>query len=332
MKRSFLLPLLVLGLFFAPDVNLPSAGAQQAIELRIATLAPDGSSWMRVFNAWNTSLRQATNNRLSLRFYAGGSQGDERDFVRKMRAGQMDGAVVTTTGLGIMVRSALVLATPGLITEYAQLDRVRQRLASTFDQQFTENGYKLLGWGDAGQMRLFSVDRIQRPSELASHRPWVWRDDPVYTEYFQAMNANPVRLGVPEVLPGLQTRMVDSLFTSAIAGVSLQWHTRTRFASRQTFNILVGATVISKQKFDSLPPDLQQALVDTAQRAHLSAQRLIQRDDANAFNTVQQRGVQVNDLGSHYQEWMTAARTARERLAGRVYPRALLDQVTQAMQ
>jgi TRAP-type C4-dicarboxylate transport system substrate-binding protein len=135
MKKRILLPLIVAAVAMAlPGSSAPPAQAQAArnVELRIATLAPDGSSWMRVFNAWNQSLQEATGDatggRVSLRLYPGGSQGDERDFIRKMRDGQLDGAAVTTTGLGQVARSTLVLAVPGLITEYAQMDRVRRRL------------------------------------------------------------------------------------------------------------------------------------------------------------------------------------------------------------
>ncbi len=137
MKHRFALTLMALALAFlasaVPGGVVKSADAEGATELRIATLAPSGSSWMRVFNAWNSSLQKLTNNTLKLRFYTGGSQGDERDFVRKMRAGQMDGAAVTTTGLGMVVRPVLVLALPGVITEYDHLDRVREELNAHFD-------------------------------------------------------------------------------------------------------------------------------------------------------------------------------------------------------
>ena len=121
----------------------------------MATLAPSGSSWMKVFNAWNQTVQKETNKTLKFSFYAGGSQGDERDFVRKMRAGQMDGAAITTTGLGMLVRSVLVLALPQVITEYSQLDRVRTELNAQFEEMFDQEGYKLLGWGDVGKTRLF---------------------------------------------------------------------------------------------------------------------------------------------------------------------------------
>ncbi|MBC7173733.1 MAG: hypothetical protein H5U40_14935 [Polyangiaceae bacterium] len=57
MRRSLLAAILLTGLaLFYPEGVLRDVSAQETIELRIATLAPQGSSWMRVFNAWNRSL------------------------------------------------------------------------------------------------------------------------------------------------------------------------------------------------------------------------------------------------------------------------------------
>src|SRR5690606_32486456 len=172
------------------------------------------------------SLKQATNNRLALRFYPGGSQGDERDFIRKIRAGQLDGAAVTSNGLGQVVRPVLVLQAPGLFSGYPAIDRVRSELASEFDTQFEEAGFKLLGWGDAGKARLFSNKPIRRPQDLRGVRPWAWNSEPMFSEMLSIVGANGVQLGVPEVYPALQTRMVDTVPASALAAVSLQWFTR----------------------------------------------------------------------------------------------------------
>jgi len=330
MPRRLLIPvvLLLAAAFLVPGESLQAQG--DTYTLRIATLAPQGSTWMRIFNAWNNSLRQRTNNRLTLQFYPGGSQGDERDFVRKMRAGQMDGAVVTSTGLGQIVRPVMVLAVPGIFREYAQLDRVRGRFQRQFEQQFDANGYHLLGWGDAGKLRLFSRRAITRPQQLRSVRPWAWRDDTVFSEFLSVVGANPVRLGVPEVYPALQTGMVDTVPSSALAAVALQWYTRLTHVTAQNMGILIGAAVLKKDKYEALPEDLRTALDETSTQAHRALRRAVRRDDERAYATIQRRGITAVDISEHEDEWAAAAATTRENLAGRLYPRSLLNRVVAA--
>ncbi|MBW2160597.1 MAG: TRAP transporter substrate-binding protein DctP [Deltaproteobacteria bacterium] len=114
----------------------PHADADEKTVIRYATIAPAASAFGKILKAWGRSLSKETEGRVEFRYYAGGSQGDERDFIRKMRAGQMDAAGVTTIGLGIVVRPVLVLSAPGVIETYEQLDRVRDKMNERFAKMF----------------------------------------------------------------------------------------------------------------------------------------------------------------------------------------------------
>lgn len=327
-RRSLTLVLALAGLTLVPGISEP-VGAQQATELRIATVAPDGSPWMAVFRRWDRDLRERTGGQLGLTFYPGGSQGQESEYIDKMGAGQLDGAAVTSGGLGQIVRPVLVLSAPGVFTEYAQIDRARRRLASRFEQQFERNGYKLLGWGDVGKARLFSTHRIEQPSDLRARRPWAPRNDEVFAEFLSVVGANPRRLGITEVYPALNTGMVDTVPASALAAVSLQWYTKLRFFSEQNSGVLVGATILRKEKFDALSAEHQTALTETAAHSHRLLARAIRREDDRSLRVLQRRLTSV-DTSAHEAEWAAAAETTRNNLAGRVYPRALLDAVIRA--
>ena len=321
---------IALAAIMSPMAGDGLAAAESAAEIRIATLAPNGSSWMKVFNAWNRSVQKLSNDSLKLRFYAGGSQGDERDFVRKMRAGQVDGASITTLGLGQLVRPVLVLTVPGVFTEYAQLDRVRDELSGQFSAMFEREGYAVLAWGDVGKTRLFSTQRIERPSDIKKMRPWAWKDDVIFTEFLKVVGANPVRLGMPEVYPGLQTPMIDTVPASALAALSMQWHTRLKFVSGRNSGIIVGATVLRQDKLDALSEAHRKILLDTSRRVEDALKKSIRRDDAKAYETMVRRGMTVIEADEYQAEWDDVSRQVRERLAGRVYPKSLLEAVTAA--
>ena len=227
-RRSLFVALIAAFLCLLPGVAPRDVDAQagETITLRIATLAPRGSPWHRVFMAWNNSLRERTGGRLELQIFPGGSQGDERDFIRKIRIHQLEGAAVTSIGLGLVVRPVLVLQAPGIFSDYAQLDRARTGMDSEFRGLFADNGMQLIGWGDVGRGRIFSNRPILQPTDLRSVRPWVPTDDAMFTEFLSVIGANGVRLGIPEVLPGLSTGQIDTVVASATAASALQWHTR----------------------------------------------------------------------------------------------------------
>lgn len=333
MMRRFLITALVAGVALAvPGSSPPPVDAQnQAVELRIATLAPRGSAWMRVFNAWNADLQQQTNNQVSLRFYPGGVSGDERDFIRKIRADQMDGAAVTTTGLSQVARSILVLTAPGVASTYQEVDRVRSgAMGDQLNGILEAEGMVNLGWGDVGEARIFSTSPIQRPQDLRSARPWAWREDVVFSEFLRVVGANPVRLGVPEVYPALQTGQVNAVPASALAAVSLQWHTRLTHVTADSSGVIIGATILKKDKFDALTADQQAALRSTSAQAHTLLQRVIRRDDQRAYERVLERGMTAVSTTAYEAEWRQAASQTRQQLTGRLYSAQLLQQVWRA--
>ena len=326
-KHLFVVALATAALFL-PGANLSKAAADGPIVIRYASLAPPSSAFGRILKAWGRTFKKETEGRAELRFYTGGSQGDERDFIRKIRAGQIDAAGITTTGLGMIVRPILVLTAPGLITEMNQLIHVRTALRSRFETMFRDSGFELLTWGDGGKNRLFSTKPFAVPSDLKSGRPWAWKDDPVFAGYLGVIGANPVRVGANEVYGGLQTRMIDTVPSSCIMAVAIQWYTKLNYMAKQNFNILIGGSIIKKEVFDRLTPGDQKILLDTAERGARAIDRIVMRDDESAYRTLVERGIKEVDLNPHRAEWDAVAKQAREQLAGRVYSKSLLAEVT----
>jgi TRAP-type C4-dicarboxylate transport system substrate-binding protein len=287
---------------------------------------------MKVLNAWKATLEKETEGRLKLRFYPGGSQGDERDFVRKMRVGQLDGGVVTMTGMSMLVRPMVILVLPDFLDTYEKLDRVRLKMAAQFEKLFEDEGFMMVAWGDAGKTRLFSQKKIERPSDIKSMRPWMWKDDLIFIEFYDVIGANGVRLGVPEVYPGLQTKMIDVVTSSALTAVALQWYTRVQYMTGHNTAIIAGGMVMRKEKVDGLPPDLKEAFLRTSKRVETLLNRTIRRDDQKAYDVVLKKGIVATDTSKYKAEWATAAKQVRDRMTGRVFSKSLLDAVEAAAQ
>ena len=330
-RRSWLVFVLAAACLLVGGTGERHAEGDEKTVIRYATIAPAGSSFGKILKAWGRSLSTETEGRVEFRYYSGGSQGDERDFIRKMRAGQMDAAGVTAIGLGIVVRPVLVLSAPGVIETYEELARVREKMNDRFAKMFDEAGFILLAWSDAGKGHIMSTTPIRRPADLKSARPWAWKDDPVFAGYLTTIGANPVRVGVPEVYGGLQTRMLDTVPASALAAVALQWYTRLNYMAREKLGILVGGSLIKQEKFDELTEHDQKALIDTSIRAAKANDTLARRDDARAYASLVKRGMVEVDTLPYKAEWDAVAKKTRDNLAGRVYSKSLLEAVEKAV-
>ena len=323
--------LMVAALCIPGTATVSSAGAETATMIRIASLAPPGSSFVKVLKAWGRTLAKETEGRVELRVFSGGSEGDDRELIRKIKAGKLDAAGVATTGLSLIAPEIQVLTAPGLLTTDAALDRARKKLDKRFQKAIEDGGFKLLTWGDGGKNRIFSSIPFASPADLAKKPAWAGKDNAVVEEFVKAIGANPVRVGPSGVFPGLGDNELQIVPASAMAAVAFQWYTRLKAMTSSNFNIIVGGSVISKKKFDGLTIADQKTLLDTAKRAARKLDQIVQRDDGRAYETLIGRGIAVVDTTAHQAAWDAVAKKARERLAQRgVYSKSLLRAVESA--
>lgn len=323
MPTPWIAALLALVLTTIPTAGRLHAQDTQRHVLRMAFMVPRSQQVVLEIKKWEKRLQDATGGRLGLQVFFGGVAGDEKDVLRKIRAGQLDGTAVTTAAMSQFVRQVLVMDAPGLFTNYAQVDAVRTALKTDFANEAYSNGFKVMGWGDFGRIRIFSKDPIRRLSDFRRMRPWVWDEHPIMREFFSVIGVTGVPLGLPEVYGGLQTQMVDTVFASALASLALQWFTKTPNVSADSLGFINAGLVISRSKFDSLPLDVQQVLVGMASQYQGQAVDLLRQSDDQTYARLLQRGIKpivVSDRA----EWTRVGKQLRERFVGRLYSRATL--------
>jgi len=329
-SQLVVLSLILFTLFVSVDPFFNRAGAEEAAkpthQLRLATLAPRSSDLGKAFQRLRKELREKTNGDVELKMYHGGVAGDEETVVRKMRVGQLDGALLTSTGLGALVPQVLVLQAPGLITSYPALDDVRKELAPQLEALFTKAGYTLVSWGDSGQVRIFSKHKIQHPDDLKGVRPWVWRGSPTMRAFIEAAGANGVTLGLPEVFGALQTGMVDTVIASSIGVLGFQWHTRLKTITKPGGGIVVGAYVIKTDRLNALPEVARNHILQSAKEHAQEFREGGRKFDEEATEALMGRLKAVN-LWRNQHAWEAVQREARNALAGRLYSRSLMARV-----
>jgi TRAP-type C4-dicarboxylate transport system substrate-binding protein len=315
----------------AAMLALPGGKVATAAEtqfLRIATLAPRDSDLAKAFLKLDKSLRTATNNAWGVRLYPGGVAGDESDVIRKIKIGQMDASLITSVGLSQIVRETTILTLPGVITGYKQLEAVQAAMSKEWEASFEKSGYKLLGWGETGQLRWFAKTALTRPTSVKNMRPWVWPASHSQKETLHAAGATGVPLGVPEVYGALQTGMVDMVISTCVAMVSLQWHANLKFMTKNTTGVLVGALLMGGDKWKSMPADVQ-AQVDGEVTKNRSGDKAdIRAADERSYQAMLKRGYTANEwTGDALTEYNTIADTVQKRLVGRMYSQETLDRV-----
>jgi TRAP-type C4-dicarboxylate transport system substrate-binding protein len=304
------------------------ATAAETQYLKIATLAPRDSDLAKAFLKLDKQLKGATGGAWGVKLFAGGTQGDETDVIKKIAEGQLDASLITSVGLSQIVRETTLLTTPGVITTYKQLEAVQAALSGEWEASFEKAGYKLLGWGETGQLRWFAKTPLLRPSSVAQMRPWVWPASHSQKETLRAAGGNGVPLGVPEVFGALSTGMIDMVISTCVAMVSLQWHANLKYMTKNTTGILVGALLMGGNRWKAMPPDVQKLVAQEVNKNRAEDKVDIRAADDRSYQAMLKRGYTANEwTGEALAEYQKISDTVQKRLVGRMYTQAMLDKV-----
>lgn len=296
--------------------------------LTFATLAPERSAWDKVFKAFAKEIEKASGGEIEVKIYGGGVQGDETVAVQKMRSGQIDGAAVTAVGLGAISQNVLVLQLPMLFRSYTELDYVRDKMKGQFEKEFADKGFVLLGWGDVGFANTFSNTPIARPSDISQAKIWTWNSDPIAQSLVTAAGGNPIPLGVPDVMPSLETGLIDAFTASPLAAIALRWFSKAKYMTKTPVAMGIGATVISQKSWDRLSPE-QQALVRTvADKYHGVLIKKVRKDNDKSVGLLVEQGIQLVEVDeAAKKEWLKLGERVWDELAGKVYSKDILAEV-----
>lgn len=328
MIRSAVMKIALFNLIGLMLLAPPAAGATESLEIKIATLAPEGSSWMKTFEAIDAEVGQKTNAAVRLKFYPGGVLGDEKDMLRKMYIGQIHGAVFTTAGLSAIFGELDVFQIPFLFRSYDEVDFVISEMNGFFHEGFEKNEHVLLGWTEGGFVRLMSTTPIATLDDLRKAKVWNWADSPMTKAIFDEAGIAAIPLSIPDVLVGLQTGLVDVVYAPPSGAISLQWFTKIKYMTDVNLSYLIGGVIIKKKVFEKMSTAHRQILMDACQQQMTQLKTTIRKENQEAIEVMVKHGVKIIDpTPEQVADFINVSEKAMLKLEGKSFSKAIRDEV-----
>jgi|JI8StandDraft_2_1071088.scaffolds.fasta_scaffold36306_2 TRAP-type C4-dicarboxylate transport system substrate-binding protein len=286
MIRRFLLPILLL--VFTPAL------LAQTQTLRLATLAPDGSPWMRELRAAAEQVKAETGGRVEIRYFPGGVMGNDQAVLRRIRqGGQLQGGVLTSSELSLVYPDAPVYTLPFLFANWAEIDRVRPKVDPLLAAGFAERGFHMLGASGVGFAYLMSAKPMAGVEDVRRAKLWVPQNDAIAEMTFREGGASPIPLPIGDVFTSLQTGMVDMVANTPAGTVALQWHGRLKTLYDLPLVYVVGFIVVDQRAWSRIAP-ADQTIVDRIfKAASAKVDQTIRRDDVAALEAMKKQGLTV---------------------------------------
>ena len=323
-KKMVRFSLIILILLLAP-----AAVGTQPLEIKLATLAPEGSSWMKTFESINAEVNKKTSAEVGFKFYPGGVMGDEKDMLRKMQIGQIQGAALTSAGLSAIFGEMDVFQIPFLFQSYNEVDFVIKEMDGFFREGLEKHGYVLLGWSEGGFVRLMSTKPIATLDDLKKAKVWTWADSPMTKAIFDEAGISAIPLSIPDVLVGLQTGLVDVVYAPPTGAIALQWFTKTKYMTDVNLIYLVGGVVIKKNVFEKMSLANQKILMDIFNRQMAALKITIRKENEEAIQVMVKHGVEIiKPTPEQVAGFIQVSDRAMQKLEGKSFTKKVRDEVT----
>jgi len=311
-----------------PDTITGARKPKPKFQIKFATLAPEGSTWMKTMHAIDDEVRRRTDNRLGFKFYPGGVQGDEKDVLRKIRNGQLHGGGFTGFGLGSVSPEVRVMELPFMFESLDELDFVREQTDPYFQKAFADKGYLHLGWADVGFVYLYSKNPIRNPDDMESAKIWIWAGDPLAELFFKAFGLSPIPLSAPDVLTSLQTGIIDAVYSSSLACIALQWFTRVDFMTDVPITYGMGAALVSDKALRKIDAADIEILREISRPLLRELTEKTRDQNREAIVETKKEGVTVLEADDDARaQFFRTGREAWGDGVGRLYSQDLLDRI-----
>jgi len=285
-----------------------------AVTLKIATVSPEGATWMVKMREGAKEIKEKTQGRVDFKFYSGGVMGSDESVLRKIKIGQLHGGAVTGGSLIDIYPELMIYSLPFVFRSFEEVDVVREQMDAILTKGLEERGFVSFGLAEGGFAYLMSNQRIKTTDDLKTQKVWVMTGDKLSQTVFESASISPILLPISDVMTGLQTGLVDTVATSPIAAIALQWHTKVKYVTDAPLSYFFAMLTVSKKAFDKVKPEDQVIVKEVMANTFAKINEQNRIDNQNARMALEKQGLEFVKLNNEtLQGWKQTAHQAIDR-------------------
>ncbi|UYG05014.1 DctP family TRAP transporter solute-binding subunit [Halomonas sp. LR3S48] len=270
--------------------------AQAATVLKLAHAAPDSDTQQAAAEHFAELVEERTNGEVTINIFGNGVLGGDQQMISGVRSGTIDIEMSGNPNFAGLEPALGAFDLPYIFADREQAYRVLdgevgQRALGLLE----EVGLKGLAFWEVGFRAMTnSKHPIKTPDDV---KGLVMRtnSNKSLIEAFSLLGANPVPMPIGELYTALETGTVDAQDHPIGIVWSAGFHEVQDFLSltNQAYTSLI--MVMNQDKFDSLSPEYQQALVESAREAGAYQRELNLENEQQIIATLRENGMQVEE-------------------------------------
>jgi len=265
------------------------------VRIKFATLSPEGSPWMQKMRKAAEEIEQKTG--VKIKYYPGGVMGDDKSMLKRIRNGQLDGGSILAFYIYGSFPDLLIYSLPMKFRDYDEFDYVRKYIDPYIIEGIEKSGWVLIGLEEAG----FAYIMTASPNvPITNKKIWIPGDSWMIKEIVNVFSFNnAITLSIADVRTGLSTGLIDSVFATPIATISLNWNSHIKELINIPFCYTYYVNVIDKRAFDRISPDNQLIIREIMNSVFQEINIEIRKRNATTLESLKKSGIQYRTLSNN---------------------------------
>lgn len=270
------------------------------VTVKLATQAPVNSSWHKALLDMGAEWEQKTAGRVKLTVYAGGTQGSEEATIRMMRPGvdQLQANLLMLPGLGRIDDVFNVFGIPFFFESDAEGQYVLEKMTPFLEQRLDAKGFKILCWGSAGWVQLFSKKPMASLADVKNAKLFTSQGDDRMTQWYKSNGFHPVALAAGDIPAQLKltTGLIDAAPSPPYPALLLQMFRDAKYMLDVRVAPLYGALVMTSEAWNKIDAGDRPVVLAAAKNIEKRLLGEAPKLDADSVATMKTRGLTVTSL------------------------------------
>jgi TRAP-type C4-dicarboxylate transport system substrate-binding protein len=260
--------------------------------LKIATVTPEGTQWMKDMRAGAKEIAERTEGRVKIKYYGGGVKGDDAKVLGQIRIRQLQGGAFTPSALSSQYSGLNLYGMPLVFDSEEEVAFVRSRMDQKISEGLENAGFVNFGFATSGFANIMSSTPVESLDDLKGKRVWVPEGDTISYASMQALSLSPVTLPLTDVLTGLQTGLIDIVAIPPIVALIMQWHTKVKYITRLPLVYTYGFMAVDSKTFAKISDADKDVVREVMSRMYLNFDEVNLVDNEGAYEALLNSGIE----------------------------------------
>jgi TRAP-type C4-dicarboxylate transport system substrate-binding protein len=324
-KKLFVICIII----FSTLQGMQAYGERDKYILRIATMAPKAVGWSKhIREIINPVIRKETNHEVRLKFYWNGQLGEEEDYVRMIKSGELDGAAFSAHGTLLACPEMTVMELPFLFQNYDEVDYIRKKMLDKFDRIAEKNGFKLIFWTDQDFDQIYSTKYpLVRLADFQKST-FVSCFGSLEKSVLESFGVNPIVRTIKQGATDIRNDKMNAFIAPALWVVGSQIYPKVKYINPMKIRYSPSTSLVALDVWKRIPLKYRKKIQLVRNNEMVQFCKKNRQDSLRAYQAMVKYGARLSTMDpDDFKMIQDRCRSLWYRLAGKLYDKQTLETI-----